>query len=107
MKFAVKKKLVRHVKEVHLKKKPFKCCHCSKDFGRKDNMFTHIKIVHLKEKVFLCQEPGCGKKFGQKHELQDHMRSAHGAPKLVCKKAECSATFVWARSLFKHMRKNH
>ena len=82
-------------------------CHCSKNFRRKENLSLHIKTVHQKEKAFLCQELGCGKKFGQNNELRDHMRSAHGAPKLVCKKAECSATFVWATVLYKHMREDH
>merc|ERR1712079_841573 len=106
-KFGLKSCLDRHIDEVHLKKTPFKCCHCSKDFRRKKNLSLHIKIVHQKEKAFLCQKPGCGKKFGQKPELQHHMRSSYGAPKLVCKKAECSATFVWATALYKHMREDH
>ena len=107
LKFGRKTHLDRHVDKVHLKKRPFKCYHCSRDFGQKEHLSRHIKIVHQKEKAFICQEPGCGKKFGQKHELQDHMRSAHRAPKLVCRKAECSATFVWARTLYKHMREDH
>ena len=106
-KFGYKGNLVEHVDLVHLKKKPFKCCHCSKDFGRKQHLSRHIKTVHQKEKAFLCREPGCGKKFGQNSELRDHMRSAHGAPKLVCKKAGCSASFVWDSALYRHMREDH
>ena len=106
-KFGYKGNLVELVDLVHLKKKPFKCCHCSKDFGRKQHLSRHIKTVHQKEKAFLCREPGCGKKFGQNSELRDHMRSAHGAPKLVCKKAGCSASFVWDSALYRHMREDH
>ena len=94
-----------HADVVHLKKKPFKCINCSKEFGNKWHLSNHIKVVH--EKDFLCQELGCEKKFGIKGCLEDHMRSTHGAPKLVCKKAECSATFVWRSQLFRHVKGYH
>jgi len=68
---------------------------------------THIKLVHQKEKAFLCQELGCGRKYVGKVQLKDHMRSAHGAPKLVCKKADCSASFVFSTLLYKHMMETH
>ena len=95
-KFGRKRHLDRHVNEVHLKKKPFKCSHCSKDFGCKQNLSRHIKLVHQKERAFLCQEIDCGRKFSQKDVLRDHMRSVHRAPKLVCQKADCSATLAYA-----------
>ena len=104
LKFFSKEGVDRHVDVIHLKKKPFKCSNCSKEFGNKWHLSTHIKIVHNKD---FCQELGCEKKFGIKECLEDHMRSTHGAPKLVCKKAECSATFVWRRSLFNHVKRYH
>ena len=106
-KFGSKKDMKRHVDTVHLKKRPFKCSNCSKDFGVKNSLLTHIKEVHQKEKAFLCQELGCEKRFARKYLLTGHMRSAHGAPELVCKKAECSATFVWATHLYRHMKEGH
>jgi len=105
--FGSKKDMKRHVDTVHLKKRPFKCSHCSKDFGMKQNLSTHIKVVHQKEKAFLCQELGCGEKFATKMMLKDHMRYAHGAPKLLCTKAECSATFAWVNNLYYHMKHYH
>ena len=106
-KFSQKRVLRDHMCSAHGVGEPFKCSICSKVFGSMGILSRHIKIVHQKEKAFICQEPGCGKKFGQKPALQDHMRSAHGAAKLVCMKAECSATFVWATALYKHMREDH
>ena len=106
-KFGQKRNLKRHVDNIHMKKKPFKCSHCSRDFGLKENMFTHIKLVHQKEKAFLCQELSCEMKFARKSDLKNHMRSTHGAPKLVCKKAGCNATFVWLANLYEHMKEVH
>ena len=106
-KFGAKRELQDHMRSAHGVGVPFKCSICSKAFGSMGILSTHIKIVHQKEKAFICQEPGCGKKFGQNNELKDHMRSVHKAPKLVCKKVECSATFVWATKLYKHMREDH
>ena len=105
--FGSKGNMNTHVDTVHLKKRPFKCSNCPKDFGVKASLLTHIKQVHQKEKAFLCQELGCEKRFARKMMLKGHMRSAHGAPKLVCKKAECSATFVWVTNLYHHMKQDH
>ena len=97
----------------------------------------HIKTVHLKEKPAACLEQGCGKKFSNRQSLEDHLRTAHGSPKmmcpeqgcykefserrnleyhlrvthgaskLVCKKDKCTATFVYQRDFYKHMEKTH
>ena len=59
------------------------------------------------ERESSCQEQGCDKKFPTKERLEDHLRSTHGAAKIVCKEANCTAVFSYRPNLSKHMKFVH
>ena len=80
---------------------------CTSVFTTFGSLSSHTRTVHLKQKPIICQERGCDKKFRDKSKLKDHLRSAHGAPKLPCKHSNCNATFVHSGELSKHMKKIH
>ena len=44
--FVLKHSLVRHVKTVHLKIKPFGCVKCAYKSNRSDNVLFHLRKVH-------------------------------------------------------------
>ena len=80
---------------------------CTAAFASLFILSSHTKTVHFKERAFGCLEQGCGKKFTIKQGLEYHLRAAHGAPKLVCKKDKCTATFVYERDFYKHTKNTH
>ncbi|KAK2809413.1 hypothetical protein FQN50_003872 [Emmonsiellopsis sp. PD_5] len=74
-------------------------CHypnCNRNFTKRGNLNVHIKTVHEGEKRFVCGETdlsgskkvegwdmikhengGCGKRYGSKLALEEHVRTAH------------------------------
>nr|ODO04247.1 hypothetical protein L204_00603 [Cryptococcus depauperatus CBS 7855] len=52
-------------------KKRYICGHCNKEFTRINDQKRHILCLHL-EPQFAC--PGCGRKFGRKDKMNEHMR---------------------------------
>ncbi|OOF97303.1 hypothetical protein ASPCADRAFT_143623 [Aspergillus carbonarius ITEM 5010] len=65
---------------------------CDSSFTKKGNLTVHIRTVHQGEKRFICGETdlstsrrvigwtgagGCGKRYGSKLALEEHIRTAH------------------------------
>ncbi|BDD54585.1 Strongly-conserved Zn-finger binding protein (TFIIIA) [Monascus purpureus] len=64
---------------------------CDRSFTKKGNLTVHIRTVHEGEKRFVCGETdlstskkvqgwfgeGCGKRYGSKLALEEHIRTAH------------------------------
>ncbi|KAL4788723.1 hypothetical protein BJX76DRAFT_315505 [Aspergillus varians] len=65
---------------------------CDRSFTKKGNLTVHIRTVHEGEKRFICGETdlstskrvtewsgddGCGKRYGSKLALEEHIRTAH------------------------------
>jgi len=65
-----------------------------------------VKDAPVKEQPF-CDK--CGKKFGKEVILQDHMRVAHGAPRLFCGGLRCHShkCFFSLHSYNDHVQKVH
>lgn len=64
---------------------------CNRSFTKKGNLTVHVRTVHEGEKRFACGETdlssskkvegwngeGCGKRYGSKLALEEHVRTAH------------------------------
>ena len=60
-----------HIDIEHYKIKKFNCQICNKNFGRISALKTHIR-KHTEIKRFECQFPGCGKRFTEKRNMENH-----------------------------------
>ncbi|KAG5289508.1 transcription factor tfiiia [Histoplasma ohiense] len=92
--------LRRHLEITHgtvpLEERKIYPCHypnCGRNFTKRGNLNVHIKTVHEGEKRFICgetdlsrskklegwtaQDGGCGKRYGSKLALEEHVRTAH------------------------------
>ncbi|KAJ9363121.1 hypothetical protein C8Q69DRAFT_420326 [Paecilomyces variotii] len=92
------RELRRHLEVVHgdvslEERKIFPCTvpGCDRSFTKKGNLTVHVRTVHDGEKRFVCGEidlssskkvdgwngEGCGKRYGSKLALEEHVRTAH------------------------------
>ncbi|PWY82820.1 hypothetical protein BO70DRAFT_314097 [Aspergillus heteromorphus CBS 117.55] len=93
------RELRRHLEVAHgnvslEERKVFDCTvpGCDSSFTKKGNLTVHIRTVHQGEKRFVCGETdlsnskrvmgwtgadGCGKRYGSKLALEEHIRTAH------------------------------
>lgn len=92
------RELRRHLEVTHgdvsvEERKIFPCTvpGCERSFTKKGNLTVHIRTVHEGEKRFACGETdlstskkvagwdgfGCGKRYGTKLALEEHIRTAH------------------------------
>ncbi|KAJ5157026.1 uncharacterized protein N7482_008126 [Penicillium canariense] len=92
------RELRRHLEVAHgdvslEERKVFKCTFdsCDRSFTKKGNLTVHIRTFHEGEKRFVCGETdlstskkvagwdgcGCGKRYGTKLVLEEHVRTAH------------------------------
>lgn len=92
------RELRRHLEVAHgdvnvEERKVFPCAvpGCERSFTKKGNLTVHIRTVHEGEKRFACGETdlstskkvmgwdgfGCGKRYGTKLALEEHVRTAH------------------------------
>ena len=106
-KWSRKYHLNRHIEVLHKKAKPHQCSPCSEKFSKKHSLNRHMMEVHNFEKPHHCDEQDCDEKFLELRDLRDHLRSAHGAAKLVCGVQNCAATFTLRRTLLSHKMKHH
>ena len=54
------------------------------------------------EKPFPCMVTDCSLRFSEKSRVGDHMRIAHGYPKLKCKEEDCDSEFLLYSKLRSH-----
>ena len=101
-KFADKKKLGRHIKEVHLMSKSI-CKECDKAFANKYSLNAHIKGVHFNKKS-ICKE--CDKAFADKYSLNAHKKGVHLKIRdHICD--DCGAAFSYKNKLTRHRKQVH
>jgi hypothetical protein len=75
--FTRKGDVERHVRIVHNKQKPFKCCRCQRAVGDKKNLRWHL-MNHDKKLFYVCEV--CGFKFGKREYWENHVRFIHPIP---------------------------
>ena len=86
--FYTKTDLANHKRGAHGADK-LKChdSNCSASFGNTSAFYGHMWVKHDIGKGPKCDQ--CGKKEPNVSYLRNHLRAAHGAPKLLCKKPGC------------------
>jgi uncharacterized Zn-finger protein len=118
-KFAFKSQLRQHNEQIHhivsgevkvqrtickKAKKSETCEYCSKTFSV-NNIKRHVKIVHMGERPFPCPWDGCSSAFGQKVQLQVHIRQHTGEKPNCC--TQCEFRCADPSTLFKHLKNVH
>ena len=78
---------------------------CTVEFVSNLGLRKHMWARHGVGKGPKCDE--CEKRYLSPADLENHMRSAHGAPKLPCNVLGCPSTFNCYQALFKHMKTKH
>jgi hypothetical protein len=76
LQFSVNQNLMRHIKNVHEKMRPFKCEHCGKSFGVAYTRKQHMEAVHSNIR-YPCTWQGCTHQAHSKAMLKYHVRRAH------------------------------
>ncbi|XP_017773156.1 PREDICTED: zinc finger protein 226 isoform X2 [Nicrophorus vespilloides] len=102
--FLTRQKLEEH-KNIHTGDSPIKCNLCDETFRRHSNLVQHKNRHHfnVKKKVkdYICT---CGEIFHSKRKLAWHKEVHDNKPK-AC--PYCSAKFIHASSLTRHVRRAH
>ena len=85
---------------------------CALEFSgydeHRNHQRVHMRGIHPGDRPFGCNSTGCDKRYYNKTDLADHMRSVHNHPKLKCCSGQCTAEFVSTRGLAKmHQRTHH
>ena len=91
--------------EVKLKKTPFECKNCRKNFTTKGSLDRHISAVHEGRTMsFECEK--CQKSYTTKCSLDRHVSSIHeGRKPFECDL--CEANFSSKKELTRHKENNH
>ena len=88
-------------------KKRHPCPHCPKSLSSAWGLTRHIDTVYLGLKPYKCDI--CGKSFGEKGTLDNHIASKHtkGLKLVECPEPDCGKTFKNSKELNIHIRKFH
>ena len=78
---------------------------CNSNYSKNHKLGRHMWVKHALGKGVKCDK--CGNRQYSILNLKDHMRIAHGAPKLECEVLGCSSTFTCSVSLNTHMKNLH
>lgn len=74
--------LIRHMDEIHMGERAFKCSNCDKEFSRRNHLDIHLRI-HTGERPHTC--PFCKRSFAQRSNLNVHLRTHTGEKPYFCK----------------------
>lgn len=74
--FNLKSNLISHMRNVHLKERPYECSVCSMGFFIKRQMLYHYMATHTNERNFKCDV--CGKAYATQNSKRKHMKKNHG-----------------------------
>lgn len=78
-KFNLKSNLVLHMRNIHLKERPYECSVCNMGFFIKRHMLGHYLATHTNERKFKCEV--CGKAYATQNSKRKHMKKNHGITK--------------------------
>ena len=70
--YAFRQGLMRHISNVHERRKLFRCDSCDYTFGAKQSLDQHISSVHEKN-TFSCSN--CNEEFTRKHIRSKHEKN--------------------------------
>ncbi|CEL08202.1 hypothetical protein ASPCAL11353 [Aspergillus calidoustus] len=60
----------------------FRCkwagCRSSRQFHRVGDLIRHLRTIHISPTAFTCPETDCGKSFGRRDHLSEHVKRRHG-----------------------------
>lgn len=73
--------LIRHMDEIHMGERAFKCSSCDKEFAQRNHLTLHLRI-HTGERPHAC--PFCKKSFAQRSNLNVHLRTHTGEKPYFC-----------------------
>ena len=102
--------MVKHVKMVHEKLRPWTCEECNKSFSDRRDLIAHEDSIHKGLKPFDC--PYCDYKCARKKNMYVHIKnihgdkgSHHGKPSYEC--GQCGHVAKHRRLLEQHIRSVH
>ena len=99
--FAIKTNLLRHSKNMHVKKEKIVCIECGKSL--KDRVVFNLHMRgHLNPRTFRCKWEGCTKAFNEHCILKDHTRIHTKEKPYKCD--QCEQTFRKAGHRSRHKK---
>ncbi|KAL2835417.1 hypothetical protein BJY01DRAFT_223687 [Aspergillus pseudoustus] len=52
-------------------------CKSSRPFRRETDLIRHLRTIHISPAAFVCPEGSCGKPFGRRDHLMEHLKRRH------------------------------
>lgn len=114
--FLKKANATRHIANVHLKRKPFRCNQCDHSFGYRSHLVRHQESRHSKDNMLVCTH--CSKEFRGEVQLSRHLQAAHsdllgvGDLSKVPTKSQilchiCGVSFSQRSNMLRHVQSRH